>query len=157
MGVVDEVRPEDLKIVYVNQVLIVVTAADRILGGQLIVRAYEDLDKAFDPACRGGDIDGVSWVDLDQASFAGRLLVRDGDGGERFGASSHADDDLFLLLFVQQEIALFRSVSGKGKHEGQGFFCFNPDVERAGIRSHHTGLPAEDGHRDASQGMVVLI
>src|SRR5579863_6132968 len=136
LSVVDEVGPEDLKIVHIDQVLVVITAADGILGGQFVIGADEDLDETFDPAGRGGDIDGVPWVDLDQAGFTGRLLVRHGDGSKRFGASFHADDDPLLFFFVEQEIALFRSVARIGKHKRDGFFGFDADAKIAGIGSH---------------------
>src|SRR5580658_3824701 len=104
LSIVDEVGPENLKIVHIDQVLVVITAADGILGGQLVIGADEDFDETFDPAGRGGDINGVPWVDLYQTGFTGRLLIGHGDGCKRFGASFHADDDPFLFVFIEQEI-----------------------------------------------------
>src|SRR5579863_880063 len=69
LGIVDEVGPKNLKIVYINEVLVVISTADGILGSQLVIGADEDFDETFDSACRGRDIDGVPWVDLDQAGF----------------------------------------------------------------------------------------
>jgi hypothetical protein len=113
LGVVDEIGAEDFEIVNIDQVLVIVAPTDRILGRELVVGAYEDLQQALDAACRGGDVDGISGVDLDEAGLMVLLLVRHDYLLQDMRPPFHSDDDLFVFMFIQQEIALFRLIAGK--------------------------------------------
>ncbi len=52
-----QVRTENFKIVYIDQVLIVAATANRILRGEFIVGTDKDFDQAFYTGSNGGKID----------------------------------------------------------------------------------------------------
>ena len=157
LGVVDEIGAEDFEIIDVGEILIVVAAADGVLGGKFVVGADEDFEQAFDAANGGGDIDGVLRVDLYETGFLPIPLILYDDLLKRLAAVFQAHDDMFFFVLAEEKIALFGFMAGIGKDEGKGFFGGDFYVEGAGVGGGEAGGVAEDGYGDAWEGIFILV